>query len=316
MRAQVLSLCIVAALGGCGDFYTDWTSLQDALDLGTGNVLFYNRQYGALSAYGTIAGSDYHAATLSVRQRFKGLSWDLNYTFSKSIDDASGIQTSGVFGAAFIHNALRPEDNRSVSDFDARHIVNFNSVWEVPIGKGQSFFSGMNSVVDAFLGGWQLSSVIRYNTGFPITDGFVDIAGWPTNWNARSSVTRTRAVSTSPTRNGTNGVPNLFSDPVAAYQSFRVAAPGETGDRNVLRYPSYIVMDMGLAKSFKMPWSETHKVQIRGEVFNLTNTQKFTTADTIFGLDPFKSNPQDSFGNFSAIQGEPRIFQFALRYDF
>ena len=308
--------CNGAPLFGCYDIGNDWTFLQDVLDGNTSRQLFYNRQYGALSAYGTIAGSDYHAATLSVRQRFKGLSWDLNYTFSKSIDDASGIQTSGVFGAAFIHNALRPEDNRSVSDFDARHIVNFNSVWEVPIGKGQSFFSGMNSVVDAFLGGWQLSSVIRYNTGFPITDGFVDIAGWPTNWNARSSVTRTRAVSTSPTRNGTNGVPNLFSDPVAAYQSFRVAAPGETGDRNVLRYPSYIVMDMGLAKSFKMPWSETHKVQIRGEVFNLTNTQKFTTADTIFGLDPFKSNPQDSFGNFSAIQGEPRIFQFALRYDF
>ena len=124
------------------------------------------------------------------------------------------------------------------------------------------------------------------------------------------------AGSTSPTRNGTNGVPNLFSDPVAAYQSFRVAAPGETGDRNVLRYPGYVVLDLGLYKSFQMPWSETHKVQFRVEGFNITNTQKFTTVDSIFGLDPFKNNPQDTFGNFSAIQGEPRIFQFAIRYDF
>src|SRR5262249_25734490 len=50
-----------SALGGCGEFITDWTSLQDAMDLGTGNPLFFNRQYGALSAYGTIGSSDYHA---------------------------------------------------------------------------------------------------------------------------------------------------------------------------------------------------------------------------------------------------------------
>lgn len=308
--------CAGAPLFGCYDTGNDWTFLQDVLDGNTSRQLFYNRQYGALSAYGTIAGSDYHAGTLSVRQRFKGLSWDLNYTFSKSIDGASGIQSSGVFGAAFIHNALRADDNRSVSDFDARHILNFNSVWELPIGRGKTFFGGMNKIVDAFIGGWQVSNVMRYNTGFPITDGFVDIAGWPTNWNIRSFVTRVRDVQTSPTRNGTNGVPNLFGDPIAAYQSFRVAAPGETGDRNVLRYPGYFVLDMGIAKSFQMPWSENHKIQFRVESFNLTNTQSFTTADTIFGLDPFKSTPQSSFGNFSAIQGEPRIFQFALRYDF
>jgi hypothetical protein len=311
--------CAGAPLFGCYDIGNDWTFLQDVLDGNTSRQIFYNRQYGALSAYGTIAGSDYHAGTLSVRQRFKGLTWDLNYTFSKSIDDASGVQTSGVFGQAFIHNALRPEDNRSVSDFDVRHIINFNSVWELPVGRGKSLFSGMNKFADLALGGWTLSSVARYNTGFPISGtsaNFVDIAGWPTNWNSRSFVVRTRPVSTSPTRNGTNGVPNLFSDPIAAYQSFRVAAPGETGDRNVLRYPGYVVLDLGLYKSFQMPWSETHKVQFRVEGFNITNTQKFTTVDSIFGLDPFKNNPQDSFGNFSAIQGEPRIFQFALRYDF
>jgi hypothetical protein len=48
----------------------------------------------------------------------------------------------------------------------------------------------------------------------------------------------------------------------------------------------------------------------------VTNTQKFTIADTIFGLDPFKNQPSSTFGRFSAIQGDPRIFQFALRYDF
>ena len=305
---------------GCYEVGDDWTTLQDAYDGTTGRTLFYNRQYGALSAYGTIAKSDYHGATLSIRQRFKGLTWDFNYTFSKSIDDASGIQTSGVFGQAFILNALRPKDNRAVSDFDTRHIINVNGVFELPFGKGRYFFNGMNKYADAVIGGWQLSSVFRYNSGVPISGvsaNFIDIAGWPTNWNSRSFVVRVRDVSTSPNGNsGEGGVPNLFRDRTAAYQSFRVAAPGETGDRNLLRYPGYIALDLGLAKTFKSPWNENHKIQFRVDTFNLTNTQKFTDVDSIFGLDPFRDTPSSTFGNFAAIQGSPRVIQFALRYDF
>jgi hypothetical protein len=111
-------------------------------------------------------------------------------------------------------------------------------------------------------------------------------------------------------------VPNLFTNQEAAYKSFRVAAPGETGDRNFIRYPSYIVLDLGLSKSFRMPW-EDHRLQLRVEAFNVTNTQKFgALADTTFGLDPYRSTPQASFGKFTGIQGEPRILQFAIRYDF
>ncbi len=315
--------CVGPPLFGCYQAGNDWTFLQDVLDtympLFGGRQLFYQQQYGALSAYGTIASSDYHAATLSVRQRFKGLTWDFNYTFAKSIDDASGVQSSGVFGQAFILNALRPEDNRAVSDFDVRHIINVNSIFELPFGRGRSYFSNMPKFADAFLGGWSLTSVFRFNSGYPISGvsaNFVDVAGWPTNWNARSFVVRLNNIQSSPTATGAGGVPNLFSDQEAAYKSFRVAGPGETGDRNFIRYPSYIVLDLGLSKSFKMPW-ENHRLQLRVEAFNVTNTQKFgALADTTFGLDPYRSTPQSSFGKFTAIQGEPRILQFAIRYDF
>lgn len=255
-----------------------------------------------------------------MRQRFKGLTWDFNYTFSKSLDDASGVQTSGVFGQAFIHNALRAEDSRSVSDFDVRHIININSIFELPIGRGKALFSNMPKIADAIFGGWQISSIFRYNTGYPISGSsanFVDIAGWPTNWNARSYVVRVNPVQASPSNtSGVGGVPNLFSDRTAAYRSFRVAAPGETGDRNAIRYPSYIVMDLGLAKSFKSPFGENHRIQFRMDTFNLTNTQKFTLVDSIFGLDPYRDQPSSTFGNFGAIQGSPRVIQFAIRYDF
>ncbi len=310
-----------AMMAGCDDcvgFGTDWTSLQDALDLGSGNALFYNRQYGALSAYGTIGSSNYHGATLSIRQRYKGLLWDFNYTLSKSFDDASGLQTSGVFGSAFILNPLRQRDNYSVSDFDIRHIVNFNSVWDLPVGKGKMLFGKSNKVADAVIGGWQIGSIFRWNSGVPVGTPY-DAVGWATNWNVRSYGVLVNSLLASPTRGSGSKAPNLFSDPKAAYQSYRSPRAGETGDRNgSVRYPGFVSLDFGLYKVFKMPYKESHNVQFRWEVFNATNTQRFTgLGDFSIGLDPNAGgSPLPAFGNFTRIQGSPRIMQFALRYQF
>ncbi|MEK7829461.1 MAG: hypothetical protein AAB401_00160, partial [Acidobacteriota bacterium] len=290
------------------------------LDLGTGNVLFYNRQYGALSAYGTVASSDYHGASLSIRQRYKGVIWDFNYTISKSFDDASGLQTSGVFGSAFILNPLRQRDNYSVSDFDIRHIINFNSVWDLPFGKGKALFGKANTAADYVIGGWQLSTIARYNSGLPLSAPF-DNNGWATNWNVRSLGVAVRSLKTSPTRGVGTAAPNLFSDTTAAYQSYRSPRAGETGDRNLLRLPGFVSLDFGLFKVFKMPYNEGHNLQFRWEVFNATNTQRFTGVTGFsVGLDPYLGGsggtPLSSFANFTGIQGEPRIMQFALRYQF
>src|SRR6185503_4797330 len=104
------------------------------------------------------------------------------------------------------------------------------------------------------------------------------------------------------------------------YRSIRNALPGETGDRNYLRATSYIVLDMGLSKSFNMPW-ESHKLQFRWEVFNVTNTQRLTLATVTranFGLDidPQLGTPPTVWGNLDSIQGTPRVMQFGLRYSF
>jgi hypothetical protein len=305
--------CAGAPLFDCYDSGDDWTFLQsDVLDVI--RPLFFQSQYGALSAYGTIASSDYHGATVSIRQRFRTLSWDFNYTFSKSIDDASGLQTSGVYGSAFITNALLQRDNRAISDFDVSHVVNFNSIWELPVGRGRRFLTGTNKWVDGFIGGWQLTSIFRYNSGLP-TSAPVDVGGWPTNWNVRSWATALGPVETSPTRGGGTKSPNLFSDPKAFYNSFRSPAPGETGSRNIIRYPGFIGLDAGIYKTFNL--TEKVKLQARWEVFNVTNTQHLTgNADVTNGLDPQFGSPSATFYNFTAIQGTPRVMQFALRLDF
>ena len=267
-------------------------------------------------------------ASLSIRQRFKGLIWDLNYTFSKSFDDASGLQTSGVYGTAFITNPLRQRDNRSVSDFDVRHIFNFNSVWDLPIGKGKKLFGKANTAADYIISGWQLSTIYRYNSGLPISAPF-DNNGWATNWNVRSVGVAVKSLSSSATRGTGSDAPNLFSDKTAAYQSYRSPRAGETGDRNSLRYPGFVSLDFGLFKVFKMPYKETHNLQFRWEVFNATNTQRLTGvlgSTFAVGLDPYlggdAGTPTASFGNLTTTQrplGEStaaRVMQFALRYTF
>ncbi|HLL14635.1 MAG TPA: TonB-dependent receptor [Pyrinomonadaceae bacterium] len=301
----------------------DWSLTQVDIDgallaAGRGH-LFYQSQYGALSAFSTIANSDYHAGTLSIRQRLgNSLTADFNYTLSKSMDDASGLQNGGSFGAAFILNPLRQRDNYSVSDFDVRHIINANAVWQLPVGRGR-WLNIENKFVNAVVGGWQMSGIYRWNSGLPLSAPFDD-ARWATNWQVQSNGVRTRPIEACPTRGGTDA-PAVFCNREAAYQSFRNPKPGETGDRNVFRLPGYVVLDMGMSKTFGMPWSETQKLQLRFEAFNVTNTQRMGSLKggrDGYGLvlDPQNDSPPSNWSNFSGIQGDRRVMQFGFRFEF
>lgn len=298
----------------------DWTTTQLLLDLFSDRQLFYQSQYGALSSFGTIARSNYHAGALSLRQRLSTFSWDLNYTYSKSLDDTSGLQNSTAFGGAFVLNPLRQQDSYAPSDFDMRHIVNFNTVWQLPVGKGRSLLSAAPSWVDAIVGGWQLSSIFRYNSGEPMgtANRYFDNAGWVTNWNTKSGVVQLRDIVTGVHFNGDGGLPTMFSNPQEAFNSFRSPFPGETGDRNRLRFPSFFVVDMGLQKQFQMPWSENHRLGFKWEVFNVSNTPIFTgpISEPRLGYKPENRTVPTGFGEFTATKSNPRVMQFALRYDF
>lgn len=290
------------------------------------NNMFYQPQFGALSAFSTIGRSNYNSLQLSMRQRLRDdVTFDFNYTYGHSFDTVSGLQNSTSYGTGFIVNALDPNENYSSSDFDARHIINANWVVGLPFGRGKRFFGSASGAMEQVFGGWQTTGIFRWNSGLPILTPF-DCCVWATNWNVQSNGVRVRPVQSSPTNSDANGTPNIFSDPQAVYQSFRPARPGEVGDRNVLRAPSYISLDMGLYKAFKLPW-EGHELQFRWEVFNVTNTQRFdglTISDLSLGSDPFlgSSRPNSDFGRFTSTQTPlnetkaGRVMQFALRYTF
>jgi hypothetical protein len=330
----VYASMVPISLGGSGTNYgNDWTSVM--IDISTlGNAtcnppnsfssschMFFQPQWGALSAWSSIANSDYNAFTFSLRQRFKNvLTLDFNYTLSNSKDDASGLQNEAVYGDGFILNPLRQRDNYSFSDFDSRHYINGNFVWQLPIGKGRWLLGNSGRLGDSLLGGWQLSGVVRYNSGRPVSTP-IDDARWATNWNVQSNSTRINPIETCPVRGGA-----LFGcNTTEAFRSFRNARPGETGERNVFRNVGYANVDAGIGKTFKMPWSEGHALQIRMEAFNLFNYQAmgaFDTSRSGYGipLNPFPNqspiNPPVNFSRYTAIQGEERFLQYYLRYSF
>jgi hypothetical protein len=175
-------------------------------------------------------------------------------------------------------------------------------------------------LVEALLGGWQLSSIFRWNTGLPTGISPFDQSQWATNWEVQSNATPTRSISSCPNK-PKDSAPKLFGscgvDQI--YQSFRNAYPGEIGPRNYLRLPGYVDLDMGLAKAWKMPWNEGHQLQVRWDVFNVTNTQRLTgIADFSVEQDPGLnqlSAPPD-WANFTQIQGQPRAMQIGARYSF
>ena len=306
----------------------DWTDVQAEIDNALAAnglpILFMQPQYGALSTWATVGNSNYHALALSVRERISSLIMDFNYTWSHSLDDASGLQSESGFGnwqtnGAFIPNALRQRENYSNSDFDVRHNINADLVWDLPLGRGRAFMGNAGKAADAILGGWQLSSIFRWNTGLPTGISPFDESQWATNWDVQSNATPVAAIHTCPNK-PKDTAPSLFGscgvDQV--YQGFRNAYPGESGPRNYLRFPGYVDVDLGIAKSFKMPW-EGHQLALRWDVFNVTNTQRLTgIADFAVAQDPGLNQltPPADWGNFVQVQGQPRVMQIGARYSF
>src|SRR5205807_1078481 len=204
----------------------DWTDAQAQIDIALFDAglptRFMQPQYGALSAWSTIANSNYNALALTVRQRLRSLTLDVNYTYGHSQDDASGLQGStGYASAAFIENPIRQGASYGNSSFDVRHVINALAVWQMPFGRGKALMNTENKVLDAIVGGWQLSGIYRWNTGLPVLSPYDD-ARWATNWNVQTRVTPLAPIQPCPDRSGT---PKLFGacNEKAIYQGFRNA---------------------------------------------------------------------------------------------
>ena len=275
-----------------------------------GPYAMYNRQYSYLRTLRSIGFGSYNAFQLTARKRWTdGDQVELNYTWSKSIDMASTPENStGTQG--IITNAFSRRQFRAPSDYDARHQWNANFVYGMPFGKGEKW-STENGLLNAIVGGWQLSGLYRQASGLPTSVG--NGRFWPTNWNITGYATAVDTFAdgtnkSAPAPPGGRGGVNIFQDPAAAVKAFSFTAPGQTGGRNIVRGDGNFNIDLGLGKRFNI--TEAQTLQFRWEVFNVTNSVRFDPLSATADLSNL-----GSFGRYTDTLSLPRVMQFALRYE-
>jgi hypothetical protein len=244
-----------------------------------------------------------------LHRRFReGLQADFNYTWSKSIDttsEADRISASGSDNYAQIINSWRPNQLRGVSDFDATHQINSNWLFEFPVGRGRAFASHASPWLDALIGGWQLSGLLRWTTGFPfsVNEG----SSWPTNWNINGFAALAGPLPAGAANRGQG--PQAFADPQAVFNAFRPDYPGESGTRNPLRGDGYFGLDAGLSKVLTI--TEKLKMRLRWDAFNVTNSVRFDVRSIGDRLDS-----PTQFGIYSSTLTTARVMQVAVRLEF
>jgi hypothetical protein len=303
------------------------TANSACLGGGTGNSYFFNGKTGELLnqqfttsyAWSSIGNSNYNALQANLKKQFRhGVQFDLNYTYSKSIDFTSAASRLGFSGTdnvgapgSRLVNAFSPRQVRAVSDFDTAHQINVNWITELPFGKGRTLGHDASRAVDAVIGGWQLSGLARWTTGFPFT---VDNGQfWATNWDEQGSG-QLIAIPKTGAFKQPGGAVSVFANPAAALNAFVHPFPGQSGSRNVLRGNGYAGWDMNLSKRWNVREGQT--LQFRWEVYNVPNLKRFNVQAGLGDGAPSLQQGPNNFGDYTGLLTQPRVMQFALRYEF
>ena len=202
--------------------------------------------------------SDYHSLQMKAEQRFaKGLSYLLSYTWSKSTD----LACSGYIGVGGcdISQPYTLGADHSISAFNATNVVNLSFIYELPFGHGRKF-DIQNPVLNQLAGGWQVSSIMNFRSGMPLT------VSLPFDNPNIGGATRAR--------------PDLVGDPMLSnptrlrwFNTDAFAAPerftfGNAG-RNIIRGPMGHNQDISVFKNFTL--RERLKLQYRTDFFNAFN---------------------------------------------
>jgi hypothetical protein len=259
-------------------------------------------KFGGFQVMNAPSHSSYHALYLKVQQRFsRGLTFLSSFSWSKSIDNGSGIRTS-VGDSLTPSNDYNLEMERGLSAYDFRHRWTTSWVWELPVGKGKRWL-GDNRVADLVLGGWQLGGIFTLQDGFPFTvtcgPGNIQNGGgvcYPDSTGAnpnlsRDQQARTRFFNT-----------DAYVDRIPAGGNFRFG----TTSRNSVIGPGIISFDASANKKFYL--TEAKFVEFRTEIFNLPNHPVWNQPGTQLRTP--------NYGVITSTRLDSRQLQFALKLVF
>ncbi|CAN5323144.1 hypothetical protein BH20ACI2_BH20ACI2_11380 [soil metagenome] len=293
------------------------------LDPERNGAVLFNPQFNNLPGWTNLGESDFHEMQLTVRKNFGRAAFAVNYTFSKSIDNTSSAENATENTAEFFYetgliaDAFRPKAQRARSDFDLRHNLNAHWLVDLPFGRGGAFAKNAGNALNALIGDWQLTGIARWHSGFPLSP--VNGGNQTTNIFGTAFATVVGKLRSNVTRNAPNGRPNLFRDPAAARSQLAYTLPGEVGSRNAINGPGYFTLDLGLHKSFRMPWGERQRLQLRVNGYNVMNTANFSIRPPYFRDYNFNVGTGANFGALTrttGVRGGAREFEFAVRYSF
>ena len=215
-------------------------------------------ELGIIQEVGNVIDSNYNSFTAKLTRRLSGgLTLLSGYTYSKSIDDGSGLRVIGTDG-------VHPQDSRclrcerSLSIFDARQRFVTSVLYDLPFGKGRKFLN--HGIASGIIGGWQLNSVISVSTGFPE--------------NIQNGLDRSNTAVGNDRPNATGISPKLDNPNTSAWfniQAFAVQPAGTFGNvgRDVLTGPGIVAWDFSTLKNFN--FTERWYLQFRFEAFNAAN---------------------------------------------
>jgi hypothetical protein len=239
-------------------------------------------------AYGNLV---YHSLQVQAQKRMAhGVTALVGYTFSKSIGDLFTPQN---------HYDRRAE--RAIGQYDLPHRLTVTAAWNLPFGKGRTFFTGASRALDLAVGGWQLSTFSTFQSGFPLAFSLIR-----------------------PTLGAGGTRPNAAGDPTAGvtgsigsrlqryFNTDAFAQPADFTFGNLsprvgsVRAPGMNNVNLTLAKSF--PLSERFRLDFRAAAYNFLNHPVFSSPNTQFG------NP--AFGTIAGQANFSRQMEFWMKLVF
>jgi hypothetical protein len=240
---------------------------------------------------------------LKLERRFsQGLTLLTHYTWSKMIDNVSHSSgnVSWLGGSTTLQNIWDLRGERALSSHDVANRFVMTGSYELPFGRGRAIGANMNRVLNWFAGGWNLSGVLLMQSGMPLQVNQAGGAIW--DGTQRPNLIGDPST-TGRVQDRLNGYFNraAFSQPLAD-------VPGSAPRNLNYRGPGIKTLDAALLKSIVV--KEGHRIEIRLEATNFTNTPMFGDPALNFGAV--------DFGQIASLRNGvgPRNMQFGLKYYF
>ncbi|HVJ09219.1 MAG TPA: carboxypeptidase-like regulatory domain-containing protein [Acidisarcina sp.] len=250
--------------------------------------------------------SSYNGLQADIHHRFSG-GFQLRgvYTFSKSLDDGTGWNSSVAANApGFVMYPAKPKLDWGPSTTDVRQLAVVNGSYELPFGRGKVFLSKAGRVTQKFVAGWMLSGIVSTQTGFPFTP---QLGFNPTNNGDSRNPIR---PSVNPAFRGKVilGKVSGYFDP----RAFVLPAPGTYGNlsRNTLTGPGSTNVDVAFRKDTAV--SERVSLQVRAEAFNVFNHTNLNTPNAVV-FTSAADTPSPTAGVITSSSTTSRQIQFGAK---